>query len=106
MRTVMIALCASALLAAGPAAAAAQAANYSRDVPDSLLKAAKVSEAKAAAIALERVPNGKIRSLELEREHGTIIYSFEIKVAGKSGITEVNVNALTGRVGPLEHEKD
>jgi uncharacterized membrane protein YkoI len=52
------------------------------------------------------VPNGKIRGLELEREHGKLIYSFEIKVAGKPGITEVNVDAMTGSVGPLEHEKD
>ena len=51
-------------------------------------------------------PNGKIRSLELEREHGTLIYSFGIKAAGKAGITEVNVNAQTGRVGPLEREKE
>jgi len=106
MHTTMITLCASALLAGAPAAVAAQKAAYTRDVPDSLLKMAKVTEAKAAAIAQRRVPNGTIRSLELEREHGNLIYSFEIKVAGKAGITEVNVDAVTGRVGPLEHEKD
>ena len=31
---------------------------------------------------------------------------FELKVPGKKGITEVNVDAMTGTVGPLEHEKD
>ncbi len=106
MRITTLVLCASAVFAGAPVAVEAQAATYTRDVPDSLLKAARVPEARAAALALARVPNGKIRSLELEREHGALIYSFEIKVAGKAGITEVNVNAMTGRVGPLEHEKD
>jgi len=106
MRTIVITLCVSALLAGAPAGVAAQTAAYTRDVPDSLLKMAKVTEAKAAAIAQQRVPNGTIRSLELERERGKLIYSFEIKVAGKAGITEVNVDAMTGRVGPLEHEED
>ena len=106
MRTITTAVCVSALLAGASTAAGAQAPAYTRDVPDSLLKTAKITEARAAAIAQQQVPNGKIRGLELEREHGALIYSFEIKVAGKPGITEVNVDAMTGHVGPLEHEKD
>lgn len=105
MRTMTIAACV-AVLCAAPAALAAQAPAYKRDVPDSLLKTAKIAESRAAEIAQHQVPNGKIENLELEREHGTLIYSFEIKVAGKAGITEVNVDAMTGHVGPLEHEKD
>lgn len=105
MRPMTIAVCV-ALFAGIPAAVAAQAPAYTRDVPDSLVKTAKVTEARAADIAQHQVPNGKIQNLELEREHGKLIYSFEIKVAGKAGITEVNVDAMTGRVGPLEHEKD
>jgi len=106
LRTVTITLYASALLAGAAVTGAAQTPTYTRDVPDSLLRATKVTESRAAAIARAQVPNGKIRSLELEREHGKLIYSFEIKVAGKPGITEVNVDAMTGRVAPLEHEKD
>lgn len=106
MRTITIATCVSALIAAASTGAAAQAPAYTRDVPDSLLTTAKITETRAAAIARQHVPNGKIRSLELEREHGKLIYSFEMKVAGKAGITEVNVDAMTGHVGPLEHEKD
>ncbi|HKV52748.1 MAG TPA: PepSY domain-containing protein [Gemmatimonadaceae bacterium] len=105
MRTMTIAVCV-ALFAGVPAALAAQAPAYKRDVPDSLLKTAKITESRAAEIAQHHVPNGTIRNLELEREKGKLIYSFEIKVAGKAGITEVNVDAMTGHVGPLQHEKD
>ena len=35
---------------------------------------------------------------------GKLIYSFDIKVAGKSGIEEVAVDAMTGKVLVVEHE--
>jgi uncharacterized membrane protein YkoI len=65
---------------------------------------AKLTEADARAIAMKEVPNGKIQSGELEREGGKLIYSFDIKVPGKSGIEEVNVNAMTGALVAHEHE--
>jgi uncharacterized membrane protein YkoI len=65
---------------------------------------AKVSMAKARATALARVPHGTIRSSELEREHGKLIYSFDIKVPGKSGIDEVNIDAMNGSVIAVTHE--
>jgi uncharacterized membrane protein YkoI len=77
---------------------------YKRDVPDSLRAQAKISEDSARAVALRRVPGGTIQELELEREGGTLLYSWDIKVAGKPGITEVHVNALTGRILSVEHE--
>jgi uncharacterized membrane protein YkoI len=42
--------------------------------------------------------------VELEDEGGRLIYSYEIKVPGRSGIEEVNVNAKTGAVVNTEHE--
>ena len=72
---------------------------------DAKLKAeAKVSEADAIATALKEVPDGKIESAEIERESGKLIYSFDIKAAGKSGVEEVNVDASTGTVVKKEHE--
>jgi len=58
-------------------------------------KEAKVTmeEAQKAALAKE---SGKIRSKELEREKGRLIYSFDIKMA--DGLHEVNVDAMTGKV--------
>jgi uncharacterized membrane protein YkoI len=73
--------------------------------PDTALASeAKVSMAAAKATALARVPGGKVKSSELEREKGKLIYSFDIVVAGKSGIEEVNVDAITGRVLSVQHE--
>ena len=58
----------------------------------------------AAAIARAQVPNGTIQSVELEHERGKLIYSYDVKVAGKSGIEEVNVNAMDGTIVGVEHE--
>ncbi len=69
-----------------------------------LQKEAKISEETARATALKEVPNGTIKSSELEREHGKLIYSFDITVPGKSGIDEVNVNAIDGSVVAKQHE--
>src|ERR671929_206596 len=63
-----------------------------------LQKEAKISESDARATALKEVPNGTVKSEELEREKGKLIYSYDITVPGKTGIEEVNVNAMTGSV--------
>ena len=68
------------------------------------LKLAKITPAAATATAQAKVPNGKIESAEIEQEDGKLIYSFAIKVAGKSGIEEVAVDARTGKVLAVEHE--
>jgi uncharacterized membrane protein YkoI len=69
-----------------------------------LQKEAKISEATARATALKEVPNGTVKSSELEREHGKLIYSYDITVPGKTGIEEVNVNAIDGSVVAKQHE--
>ena len=69
-----------------------------------LQQEAKISEAAARAIALKEVPNGTIKSSELEREHGTLIYSFDISVPGKTGIEEIAVSAINGSIVAREHE--
>jgi Predicted membrane protein len=70
----------------------------------SLQKEAKISEATARATALKEVPNGTVKSSELEREGGKLIYSYDITVPGKTGIDEVNVNAIDGTVVAKQHE--
>ena len=72
---------------------------------DPKLKAeAKVSEADAIATAEKEVPDGKIESAEIEREGGKLIYSFDVKAPHKSGVEEVNVDAMSGTVVKKEHE--
>jgi uncharacterized membrane protein YkoI len=69
-----------------------------------LQKEAKISEAAARVTALKEVPNGSVKSSELERENGKLIYSYDITVPGKTGIDEVNVNAIDGTVVAKQHE--
>ncbi len=71
---------------------------------ETLQKEAKISEPTARATALKEVPNGAVKSSELEREHGKLIYSYDITVPGKTGIDEVNVNAIDGTVVAKQHE--
>ena len=52
------------------------------------------------------MPGSAVKALELEREHGLLIWSFDLTVAGKPGIEEVEVDALTGKVVSVEHEKN
>ena len=68
-----------------------------------LRKEAKITIEKARECALAKVPHGKIASEELEREHGKLIYSFDIKTS-KPGVTEVNVDAMNGKVVDVHHE--
>ena len=69
-----------------------------------LRKEAKIEEKEARKTALGKVPNGKVREEELEEENGRLIYSYDIKVPGKPGIEEVNVDAKTGEVVSQTHE--
>jgi len=68
---------AGGLTAQQPAARA-----YKRDVPAELLSQAKISEDSARIVALARVPGGTVKALELEREHGLLIWSFDLTVPG------------------------
>jgi len=69
-----------------------------------LQREAKIPEATARATALAEVPNGTVKSSELEREKGKLIYSYDIKVAGKTGVEEIAVNAIDGTIVSREHE--
>src|SRR6202140_937890 len=71
---------------------------------ETLQKEAKITEATARATALKEVPNGTVKSSELEREGGKLIYSYDITVPGKTGIDEVNVNAIDGTIVAKQHE--
>jgi len=62
----------------------------------------KITMQQARAIALKKAP-GTIKSAELENEHGKLIYSFDIATSPKA-ITEVNVDALNGKIVAVQHE--
>jgi uncharacterized membrane protein YkoI len=64
----------------------------------------KIREAQARATALARVPKAHVQSEELEHEAGRWIYSYDLKVPGRAGIDEVNVDAMTGKIVAVQHE--
>jgi uncharacterized membrane protein YkoI len=92
--------------AAEPAVSAVQpgAQSYAVVAPDSLRALATISLDSAAKLASARVPEGAIAKVELEREDGALIWSFDLMVAGQEGVSEVAVNAVTGAVVAVEHE--
>ena len=86
-------------------AAFAQTMNVPKsDVPADLAKEAKVSLEEARRTALSAVPGGKVQSEELEREKGRLVYSFDIKVGRRSGVEEVGIDAMTGKIIEKKHE--
>lgn len=59
---------------------------------------ATISEATARATALAKVAKGSIASAELEKEHGKLIWSFDISRPKTRNITEIQVDAKTGKI--------
>ena len=83
-----IAMTAMAILLASGMATAQATTRKSAEKPKLTMK-----QAKETALAKEK---GTIKSAEMEKEHGRLIYSFDIKTA--DGIHEVNVDAMDGKV--------
>ena len=69
-----------------------------------LVAQAKVSKDDALKTALAKVPNGTIKEAELEKEHGKLIWSFDVATPDSKDITEVNVDAITGDIVSTEKE--
>lgn len=65
---------------------------------------AQITEAQAREIALTKAPGGTIKTGELEKEKGHLIYSFDIATPGTKDITEVHVDARTGKVIAVDKE--
>jgi hypothetical protein len=65
---------------------------------------AKLSKVDAEAVALTRAPGGTVKESELEKEHGKLVWSFDIATPGTSDMTEVQVDAITGQVVSVEKE--
>jgi uncharacterized membrane protein YkoI len=91
-------------LSAAVAGAQAPAQHKKAETQAELQKEAKLTMADARAMALKTVPGATIQAGEIEREGGKLIYSFDMKVAGKSGIDEVNIDAITGKLLSNKHE--
>jgi len=76
-----------------------------KESQEALQAEAKVSQADARVTALAQVQNGIVKESELEKEHGKLIWSFDIATSDSKDITEVNVDAINGTVVSKEKEK-
>ena len=74
---------------------------------EELAAMAKVTQAdaqKTALATLKEPSKATVKSAELEAEHGCLLYSFDIAVAGKTGVQEVQIDAGDGKVLSNKHE--
>ena len=63
-----------------------------------LVKQAKITKAEAEQIALAKVSRGIVKSAEIEKEKGHLVWSFDIAQPGIRDITEILVDAKTGKI--------
>ena len=101
MRTVWMTLLCSLVFTA---TLAAKRPPHVKEEKPGLLAKARVSSESALATAQARFPKATLTSAEIEEEEGSLIYSFDFKTKGRSGIDEVNVNAINGEIVNIEHE--
>ncbi len=73
-----------------------------KESEEMLMKQAKITKAQAEKIALKKAP-GKIEEGELENENNILVYSFDIRNK-KGTITEVQVDAKTGKIVSVQEE--
>lgn len=72
--------------------------------PTATAKKTMISMDEARVIALGKVPNGTVRSEELNREQGVLAYSFDILVSGKKGVEVVMINPTDGEILSIKHK--
>ena len=95
---------ASALMTYGVNAQAATAVKPMKEAKAGMLARARVTPDSARRLALAQVANGVIDEEEIEEEHGKLVYSFDIRVRGRRGVEEVQIDALSGAMVSHEHE--
>ncbi|MHB1192774.1 MAG: PepSY domain-containing protein [Longimicrobiales bacterium] len=74
---------------------------------EGLLARVKISDGEARVLALMKVSGGRIVRATLEEEDGRLAYAYDLVVEAQPGmITEVVVDALTGKVASVTQEKE
>jgi hypothetical protein len=69
-----------------------------------LLKQARVTKHQAKKIALARVRHGAIKCVELQKENGVLTWSVDIAQPRQKDLTDVWVDATTGKITAVEIE--
>ena len=75
-----------------------------KDALDAMAKISQADAQKAAFAVLKNPAKAVVKDAELEAEHGCLVYSFDIALAGEPGIEEIQVDAGNGKVLSKKHE--
>jgi uncharacterized membrane protein YkoI len=94
----------TAMLAALGLMLAIPSAQAAEESQAALKAEAKVTEQDARTAALAKVPNGTLQRSTLEKEHGRLVWSFDIAQSATKDITEVQVDAKTGKIASVKKE--
>jgi hypothetical protein len=78
--------------------------SWAQESEAELLKQTRVTKHQAKKIALARVKGGTIKCVELEKENGVLIWSVDITQPSNKDLTDVWVDATTGRIAAVEIE--
>ncbi len=62
------------------------------------MKQAKITKSEAEHIALGKVQHGRVKSAEIENEKGHLVWSFDIATPNTKDITEILVDAKSGKI--------
>jgi hypothetical protein len=65
---------------------------------------ARITRAQAEALALKSVPDGGVKQAELEEENGRLVWSFDLTRPHTNNITEIQIDARSGKVVRREIE--
>ena len=69
-----------------------------------LLKQARVTKHEAKRIALARLKHGTVKCVELQEHNGAVIWSVDIAQPPNKNLTDVWVDATTGKITAVEVE--
>ena len=79
-------------------------ANVPALAADAITQAVTISKEEATRIALSKVPGGTIESAKLEVEGKNTLWSVDVKMPHSKNITEVHIEAHTGKVMSVQIE--
>ena len=65
---------------------------------------AKITKAEAQKTVLTKAADGTVKDAEIENEDGKLVWSFDITRPGTKDITEVLVDAMTGKIVKVDVE--
>ena len=100
----LAALTSSALLAAGAPCSVHAKKGAKKEKLAAMAKVNADDARKTALASLKDPAKATVKDSELEVERGCLIYSFDIAIAGRSGIQEIQVDAGNGAILSSGHE--